>query len=145
MKHIYIILPLIVSFLLAGCGIKRDNPLDPHSSSILEPAYVTGLTLLSQGSGSDTRIINITWNSNSAANTDGYFVNRSMGYNNAYAIIDTVWHVDQVPVQSYIHSSANDPSVAPSEYWYKVSAFKDYPAGRLEGRRSEPKPVIVRP
>ncbi|MCK9557111.1 MAG: hypothetical protein PHO85_02890 [Candidatus Cloacimonetes bacterium] len=144
MKHIHLFITLAILLFVAGCGIKRDNPLDPHSSSVIEPAYVTGVQLSSEGTGSAPRIVRVSWNSNSSSNTDGYFVYRSKGHSNAYAVIDTVMHVASADHQQYIHSSENDSSVTPGEYWYRVSAYKDYPAGRLEGRLSEPKPIIVR-
>ena len=37
-----------------------------------------------------------------------------------------------------MHSSADDPTVRPGDYYYRVSAYKTYPEGKLEGRRSEP-------
>ncbi|MDI3504240.1 MAG: hypothetical protein PWP64_1176 [Candidatus Cloacimonadota bacterium] len=127
---------LIALALLSACGIKRDNPLDPtYNSSIVKPGDVGGLqhTVL----GTTTPYVILEWISNNNYNTDGYYVYRSLGYNSFYAVVDTVLHVEGTPLQSYTHSSANDPSVAPGDYWYRVSAYKDYEEGRLEGRLSD--------
>jgi hypothetical protein len=141
MKKLFI-LALPIVFVLTACGIKRDNPLDPnYSSDIVVPVQVTGLQ--DQVVLGTTPYVILSWNSNAPFNTDGYFVYRSLGYNSAYAVVDTVWHVDNEPRQSFTHSAANDHTVAPGDYYYRVSAFKDFPAGRLEGRQSTPKFVRI--
>lgn len=126
---------ILIALALGACGIKRDNPLDPYeNNSIIVPGDVTGLQHTVLGSGSPTPYILFEWNSNNAYNTDGYYIYRSLGYFSAYAIVDTVLHVANEPLQRYIHSSDNDPTVRPGDFWYRVSAYKEYPAGRLEGR-----------
>jgi len=133
-------LPMLLALMLfSACGIKRDNPLDPYSNSdIIVPRDVTGLQSTVMGTGTSTPYVLLEWNSNNPYNTDGYFVYRSLGYYSAYAMVDTVLHIDNQTLQSYTHSSANDPTVAPGDYWYRVSAYKDFAAGRLEGRPSTP-------
>jgi hypothetical protein len=131
---------LMVSFF--ACGIKRDNPLDPHANSdIVIPGDVSNLQYNVEASGA-TRAIRLTWNSNNDNDTDGYYVYRSLGYYNAYAVVDSTLHVPDSGFQQFTHSSANDPSVAPGVYWYRISAYKNYAAGKLEGRPSTP--LIVR-
>ncbi len=126
---------ILIALALGACGIKRDNPLDPYeNNSIIVPGDVTGLQHTVLGSGSPTPYILFEWNSNNAYNTDGYYIYRSLGYFSAYAIVDTVLHVANEPLQRYIHSSDNDPTVRPGDFWYRVSAYKEYPEGRLEGR-----------
>lgn len=134
MKKLFLFaVPLLV--VLAACGIQRDNPLDPnYSSDIIVPAQVTGVQ--DQVVTGITPYVELSWNSNSPYNTDGYYVYRSLGYYNSFAIVDTVWHVDGESRQTFIHSAANDYTVVPGDYYYRISAFKDYDAGRLEGRPS---------
>ncbi|MCB5263133.1 MAG: hypothetical protein LHW64_05880 [Candidatus Cloacimonetes bacterium] len=131
-------IPLILILLALGaCDIKRDNPLDPyHNHSIVKPGDVTGLHGIVRNAGTLTPYIEFHWNSNDSADTDGYYLYRSLGYYNSFAVVDTILHISGTSLQSYEHSAANDPSVAPGDYWYCISAFKDYPQGRLEGRLS---------
>ena len=127
---------ILIALALSACGIKRDNPLDPHfnDSIINPPEDVQGLNSDVRVAGNFARYIDLTWNSNTTSYTDGYYVYRSLGYFSAYAIVDTVLHVANEPLQRYIHSSDNDPTVRPGDFWYRVSAYKEYPEGRLEGR-----------
>ena len=142
----YLILFVTIMLLISGCGLKRDNPLDPNgNSNIVIPGEVSGLSCSAFGSGSATRYVRMEWISNNAYNTDGYYVYRSLGYYNAYALIDTVMHVPNVATQSFIHSSANDASVSPGDYWYRISAFKRYNTGTLEGRYGTPAFVRINP
>ena len=130
---------ILIALALGACGIKRDNPLDPYeNNSIIVPGDVTGLQHTVLGSGSPTPYILFEWNSNNAYNTDGYYIYRSLGYFSAYAVVDTVLHITGESLQSYVHSSANDPTVGPGDFWYRISAYKNFPAGRLEGRPSSP-------
>jgi hypothetical protein len=138
MKSRFIILLFGLLLVLAGCGIKRDNPLDPQANDLTIPGDVSGLQATAFGSGSSTRYVVFRWNSNNANDTDGYYLYRSLGYYSAFALVDTVLHIPGVSLQQYTHSSANDPTVAPGDYWYKISAFKNYSAGRLEGRLGTP-------
>ncbi len=142
MKYLAAILILLSLF---ACSLKRNNPLDPHSNPDIEiPGEVSGIIATAFGTGSDTRYVNLEWGSNNPYNTDGYYVYRSLGYYSAYAVVDTVMHATGSPIQSYVHSSANDSSVSPGDYWYRVSAFKSYPSGNLEGRNSVPVFVRIR-
>ncbi len=135
---------ILIALILGACGIKRDNPLDPYDNSgIIIPGDVTGLQSTVLGVGTFTPYIILEWNSNNAYNTDGYIVYRSLGYFSAYAVVDTVLHVPGEPLQRYVHSSANDPTVGPGDFWYRVSAYKDFPAGRLEGRPGTPQFVRI--
>ena len=130
---------ILILFSLFACSLKRNNPLDPNGNpDIIVPGEVSGITANAFGTGSDTRYVRLEWVSNNPYNTDGYYVYRSLGYYSAYAVVDTVMHAVGSPTQSYVHSSASDPSVSPGDYWYRVSAFKSYPSGDLEGRNSEP-------
>lgn len=134
---------LMLALSLFACGLKRDNPLDPNGDAeIIVPGEVGGISASAYGSGSSVRYVRLDWTSNNLYNTDGYYVYRSLGYYSAYAVVDTLLHATSTITQSYTHSSANDPSVSPGDYWYRISAYKSYPAGNLEGRLSTP--VFVR-
>jgi hypothetical protein len=133
-----------VSLSLFACGVKRDNPLDPNgNNSIIVPGDVSGISANAFGSGAATRYVRLEWVSNNPYNTDGYYVYRSLGYYSAYAVVDTVLHAGGTALQSYVHSGENDPTVTPGDYWYRISAYKSYPSGNLEGRLSTPEFVRV--
>ncbi|HNQ43073.1 MAG TPA: hypothetical protein PKI59_01520 [Candidatus Cloacimonadota bacterium] len=139
MSKLYFILILVIAIVFSACGLKRSNPLDPGANPGIEiPGTPAGLGYTTSGAGADVKFVNLTWDSNSSINTDGYYVYRSLGYFNTFAVVDTVLHIPGAPTQSYVHSSENDPSVMRGDYWYRVSAFKIYQGGRLEGRYSEP-------
>lgn len=136
---------ILISLLFVACDLKRNNPLDPRSHLDIEvPGTVSGLQLTPMGTGDEARAVAISWKSNNMIDTDGYYVYRSLGYYNAYALIDTVQHAINVENQNYTHSSENDPSVRTGDFWYRISAYKDYPAGRLEGRPCTPVHVRVK-
>ncbi|GAB1366766.1 hypothetical protein MASR1M36_16370 [Candidatus Cloacimonadaceae bacterium] len=128
---------LALSLILASCGLRRTNPLDPlGNESVIEPAPVVGITYSVSPAHQNPRSVTLRWTANSATNTSGYYVYRGLGYFSAYALIDSV------QVNEFIHSSANDNTVQPGDYYYRISAYKGYPGGNLEGRKSEP--VFVR-
>ena len=136
---LFLLLPLLFS-----CSLKRDNPLDPLGNpDIVIPGDVGGLAATAFGSGTLPRYVYLEWKSNNQYNTDGYYVYRSLGYYNKYAIVDTVLHATGELRQNYTHSSENDLSVAPGDYWYRVSAFKRYSGGTLEGRPCNPEFVRI--
>ncbi|HOH98440.1 MAG TPA: hypothetical protein PL188_09085 [Candidatus Cloacimonadota bacterium] len=139
MRKILLILLILGALLVSACGLKRSNPLDPVGNPALEiPGTPSGLRYTTSGSGPGTKFVNLTWDSNSSINTDGYYIYRSLAYFNTFAVVDTVLHINGNLTQNFIHSSADDSTVLPGDYWYRVSAFKTYHGGRLEGRFSEP-------
>lgn len=125
---------LLLSLMLSmACGLKRSNPLDPRGNSeITEPDPVKNITIMASAAGQLPHTVTINWDDNNPLNTRGYYIYRSLGYFAAYALVDSV------RVSEFVHSSANDNSVQPGEYYYRVSAYMGYPGGNLEGRRSEP-------
>lgn len=128
---------LLLGLLISSCGLKRSNPLDPlGNDNVIEPAPVVGITYSVSPAHQNPRSVTLRWTANSSLNTSGYYVYRGLGYFSAYALIDSV------QVNEYIHSSANDNTVQPGDYYYRISAYKGYPGGNLEGRKSEP--VFVR-
>ena len=133
-KHLAKITILIMLItLIASCSLKRSNPLDPNGNGdIVVPEPVTGITHNTSSQHQNPCWVNIKWAANSASNTDGYFIYRGIGYYSSFALVDSS------RTNEYVHSSANDPTVQPGDYWYRISAYKTYPEGKLEGRRSEP-------
>lgn len=127
---------LVLMLLLVGlfsCGLKRTNPLDPlGNADVVIPEPVVGISVNTSAANQVPRIVTLRWTANSPSNTSGYYVYRALGYFASYALIDSV----RVP--EFAHSSANDFTVMPGDYYYKVSAYKGYPGGNLEGRKSEP-------
>ncbi|HOZ00602.1 MAG TPA: hypothetical protein PLG20_02210 [Candidatus Syntrophosphaera sp.] len=145
MKPRSIALLLIITLLLASCGLKRTNPLDPiGNTEIQTPQTVSNLIIYGVSpAGADNKYVDLRWDANSSLTTDGYFVYRGLGYSASYAVVDTVF------TNSCYHGSEPWHQVLPGIYWYKVSAFKDIYndeglyLGRLEGRLSEARPVVV--
>ena len=113
--------------------MKRSNPLDPNANSdIVVPEQVSDLEALPSPANVANKYVRLTWRANSTATTDGYYVYRGLSYFSEFARVDTVLTVSQ-----YDHIN-----ILPGDYYYRVSAFKTYGAGRLEGRLSAP--VFVR-
>jgi LysM repeat protein len=128
---------LLITLTVSSCGLKRSNPLDPlGNSGVVTPDPVVGITYSTSAANQNPRSVTLRWTANSPSNTSGYYVYRGLGYFSAFALIDSV------QVNEYIHSSASDITVQPGDYYYRISAYKGYPAGNLEGRKSEP--IFVR-
>lgn len=127
-----------ICLLLAACGLKRSNPLDPNGNpSVFVPETVSNVVCSPSPAGAANKFVIVTWDPNSPIFTTGYYVYRGLAYNSAYAVVDTVF------TNSCSHGSKPWHLVAPGDYYYKVSAFKIYPEGRLEGRLSQPAFVRV--
>lgn len=129
-----LILTLLVAF---GCGLKRSNPLDPVHPNIYVPEVVSNVTALPSPAGASNKYVNVAWSPNSSLYTDGYYVYRGLGFYSTFTVVDTVM------TNSCTHGSKPWHSVAPGEYYYKVSAYKTYDGRRLEGRLSMPAFVRV--
>lgn len=143
MKHAITIL-FATALILSGCGIKRDNPLDPIGNpDIMVPATVANVTCTPSPAGAANKFVEVRWTANSPLNTDGYFVYRGLSFFSEFTVVDTVF------TNICNHGSEPWQTVFPGTYWYKVSAFKDIKdsqqniLGRLEGRLSEARAVIV--
>ncbi len=128
---------LFVLAALFSCGLKRSNPLDPlGNSGVVSPDPVVGINYSTSAANQNPRSVTLRWTANSPSNTSGYYVYRGLGYFSAFALIDSV------QVNEFIHSSASDATVQPGDYYYRISAYKGYSGGNLEGRKSEP--IFVR-
>ena len=125
-----LLLTVCALMILSGCGLKRSNPLDPiGNGNITEPDQVTGLYLVRvSGTGVPNKFVELGWEANPSVNTDGYYIYRGLSYTSAFARVDTVYAVN-----NYSHST----NVFPGDYYYMVSAFKDYDGAKLEGRMSQ--------
>ncbi len=138
-RTVYLLL-LVLAVLLSSCGLKRGNPLDPSGNHNVEaPMIISDLEIYSSPPGAANKYVEMRWTANPPYNTDGYFVYRAIGYFSTFAVVDTVY------TNNASHGSKPWHRVMPGQYWYKISAFKQYPAGRLEGRACEPTWVEVRP
>lgn len=127
-----LIITMTLTLLITACELKRTNPLDPLShQNIISPPKVTGLTASGSGPGIESKYVELTWTRNTN-DTDGYYIYRGLAYNAAYARIDTVGNVSPDTQITRIV-----PIAAPGFYYFKVSAYKIYPAGKLEGPLSE--------
>ena len=93
----------VLLFTFTACGIRRDKPLYPNGNSEIEiPSTFGGLTCSASGTGTDTRLVRLTWNSNNSYDTDGYYIYRSLSYYSTFAVVDTVMHISSVTQQTYI-------------------------------------------
>ncbi len=143
----YILIPMLALAIVSGsCGLKRKNPLDPVADpDIIVPDMVSEVSTAASPAGASNKYVIITWRSNSPITTSGYYVYRGLGYYSQYTVVDTVM-VPNNPgtTTSCTHGAKPWHLVFPGEYYYKVSAFKEYPPhGRLEGRQSQPAWVRV--
>jgi LysM repeat protein len=129
---------LLSALLLNSCGLKRSNPLDPlGNSNIVVPEPVTSISVGTSAFNQVPRTVTLRWAANSSNNTSGYYIYRALAYYASYALVGSV------SVNEFIHSSANDNTVMPGDYYYKISAYKSYAGGNLEGRQSEPQFVRI--
>ncbi len=124
---------LVISVLVSSCGLKRSNPLDPlGNSGVVSPDPVVGISYSTSATNQNPRFVSLRWTANSPSNTSGYYIYRGIGYYSAFALVDSV------TTNEFIHSSTNDQTVLPGDYYYRISAYKGYNGGNLEGRKSEP-------
>ncbi len=127
---------VIVALSMGSCGLKRSNPLDPLGNiNIVTPDPVNGVSVNASPNNASVKSVTVRWRANNSDNTTGYYVYRGLGYYSAFSI------VGEVQDSIFVHTG---PTVMPGvEYYYKVSAYKSYPQGKLEGRRSEPVWVYI--
>ncbi|MDD2332244.1 MAG: fibronectin type III domain-containing protein [Candidatus Cloacimonetes bacterium] len=129
MKKLLILLGITLLMTLS-CSLRRSNPLDPNGDNdITVPLQVTDVTATAQSvPNSSIRSVVVSWTRNSVDNSDGYYIYRSLGYYAEFALVGEVGNIGE-----FTHLN-----VLPGQYYYKVSAFKQYSEGRLEGRASSP-------
>ncbi|HNX37072.1 MAG TPA: hypothetical protein PKI15_01825 [Candidatus Cloacimonadota bacterium] len=130
----------MILLLSSACGIRRSNPLDPfanHSDDFYVPDQVTNVTVTTTGAGAQYKTVTFKWTPNSNTTTDGYYLYRGLAYNSIFAIVDTVMTNVPAPEDgkiTCIHGAKPWHVVLPGDYYYKVSAWKQYGDRRLEGR-----------
>lgn len=106
--------------------------------NIVAPDPVMSPTANSSPAHATVKSVTIRWTANNPENTSGYYIYRGLNYYSAYTLVGTVSSAENT---TFIHTG---PTVQPGNYyWYKVSAFKIYPAGNLEGSRTDITPVFV--
>lgn len=139
MKRITIYTILIsIAIIIGSCGLKRKNPLDPQANPTIDiPKTIAELTIYTSSAGASSKYVELRWTANPSNNTDGYYIYRSLQYYGTYTRVDTTF------TNSANHGSKPWHNVRAGEYWYKVSAFKDYSAGRLEGYACQPRWVNI--
>jgi hypothetical protein len=126
------VITLLSLMLVISCDLRRSNPLDPEShSDIYAPPRVTGLTATGSGPGVANKFVELRWTKNQT-HTDGYYIYRGLAYNAEYARVDSIGNVSPDAIVTKIVTI-----ISPGFYYFKVSAYKDYPSGRLEGSLSE--------
>lgn len=124
---------VLLSLIAQGCGIKRDNPLDPNGNpSIIIPEIISSLEVYPSPPAAANKYVELRWRANPSYSTDGYYVYRGLGYFSTFTIVDTVY------TNNASHGSKPWHRVVPGEYYYKISAFKTYSSGSLEGRPCQP-------
>lgn len=127
-KYLYLSLTMMLLVLLsASCSLKRSNPLEPYDA----PPRVTGLSAVGSGPGVQSKYVQLTWARNNIY-TDGYYVYMGLAYNSAYKLEAIVGNVPTGTTVTTVITIE-----APGFYYFKVSAYKEYPPGRLEGPLSE--------
>lgn len=126
--RLFTALVIIMFFSLISCSLDRKNPLDPASNpEIRVPAKVTGLTY--SRVTSPQNIVVLRWNL--IPDVDGYYIYRAFSLHTAKERITVI--------ESNLVSEYNDSSSITSgrTYYYWISAFIDYPEGRIEGPLSD--------
>ncbi|MFB3845006.1 MAG: hypothetical protein ACE14O_04565 [Candidatus Cloacimonadaceae bacterium] len=130
-----LLLTVVITLLTLACELKRSNPLDPTShNDIVVPPKVIIVSATGSGANVVNKFIEITWERNDE-NTDGYYIYLGLAYNSAYAVVDT-FIGNPVPESGTTLSKKIDVS-APGHYYLKMSAYKTYPDGNLEGPLSQ--------
>lgn len=131
---------ILISLLLSSCSLRRSNPLDPlGNSNIVTPDPVMNPTATASAAHATIKSVTLRWTANNPDNTDGYYIYRGLNYYSAFTLVGTVSNAENT---TFVHSG---PTVQAGShfYWYKVSAYKTYPAGNLEGSRTDVAPVNI--
>ncbi len=131
---------VLVSVFSASCGLKRSNPLDPlGNSNIVVPDPVMNPTATASAAHASVKSVTLRWTANNPDNTDGYYIYRGLNYYSAFTLVGTVSNAENT---TFVHTG---PTVQAGShfYWYKISAYKTYPSGNLEGSRTDVSPVNI--
>ena len=136
LSYVLVFTNLLLLLIISSCSLDRSNPLDPiNNSSIRVPGQVIGVELSVSPLSASPRYIDIRWRG--MDNVDGYYIYRAYSLHSSFERIVTI-------TNNQVIQHRDDSNVfSGGTYWYKVSAFNDYPEGRLEGQRSTPQGRIV--
>ncbi|MBW6513545.1 MAG: hypothetical protein K0B87_02185 [Candidatus Syntrophosphaera sp.] len=129
---------LLILALLVGCGLKRNNPLDPLGNPDIEvPKTVTNLAYNTSPAGAPQKYVYLQWSWDPPISDlpYGFKVYRSNAYFSKYEV------VGEVTTTSFNHVE----DVRQGDYWYRVAAYISYADGDLEGRACDPIFVRVLP
>ena len=128
LKIILLLTALFIVIILSSCSLDRKNPLDPvGNSSISIPGRVIGLTY--SKITSPQNLIIVRWNR--LSDVDGYYVYRGFSL---YTKKERVGTIESNEITEFVDSSNILPG---RRYFYWVSAYIEYPQGRIEGRLSD--------
>jgi hypothetical protein len=119
---------LTLLFFINSCSLDRSNPLDPSASSdVSAPGRVSEITFSKITSPQNTVVLR--WSQLLAA--DGYYVYRALSLHTVKERIATIEFGD---IEEY---SDTQGITSGRQYFYWLSAFIEYPQGRLEGKLSD--------
>ncbi|MBW6515827.1 MAG: hypothetical protein K0B81_04315 [Candidatus Cloacimonetes bacterium] len=129
-KSHYVIFVIFLSILfsITSCSLDRKNPLDPSGSGdVRVPPKVLGLT--SSKVMTPQNAIIIRWNR--LADVDGYYVYRAFG---VYTMKEKIGVIESNDIIEYTDMNS---IFFGRKYYYWISAYIEYPQGRLEGPLSD--------
>ena len=127
-RSLFLLSFILIALLFISCSLDRKNPLDPASNpTIRVPGRVTGLTYSKVTTPQN--VVILRWNQ--LNDVDGYYIYRALSLHTAKERITTI--------ESNLVSEYNDSANITSgrTYYYWISAFIDYPEGRIEGPLSD--------
>jgi len=125
---IVFLIAVLISICLTSCTLDRKNPLDPKNNPKIKiPNEVVGLSLQSSPRNSPTKWVRISWQEDSSV--DGYYIYRGRSLTSQFVRIQTI-------DQNYVKEYTDSDNINTGIYWYRISAYKEYPEGALEGKLS---------
>ncbi len=131
-----LIMLLIVCTLFIACSLKEDNPLhNKKAPSVI----ISDNWSVTQRSG----VLVVSWNPLDMMDCDGYYIYRSLSHSGQYVrLIDNPTNVNGpgIPNSAVEELEFEDHDVISGiYYYYKISGYRIYSEGVLEGSISEPK------
>jgi len=128
LKIHYSLVVLLLFLSISSCSLDRKNPLDPvGNSSITVPGRVIGLTY--SKITSPQNLIIVRWNR--LSDVDGYYVYRGFSL---YTKKERIGTIESNLITEFVDSNN---ILTGRRYFYWVSAYIEYPQGRIEGKLSD--------
>lgn len=119
---------LLCVLFFTSCSLDRKNPLDPSANAGIQvPSKVLGLTYSKVTSPQNS--ITVRWNR--IADVDGYYVYR------AYSLYTLKERIGTIEANEIIEFNDTNSIFFGRKYFYWISAYIEYPQGRLEGVLSD--------